>query len=147
VRAVPSAKKRGCLKRKFLRQPHDVRSGGVLLLSYQQFKLQLRLGDVCDLYQPITISAKEFLDNGQYKVFGANSIIGYYDRYYHEDSEVLITCGGAICGTINYSEPKSWITGNAMVAKPKDERVNKNYLFYLLKNVDLSGAISGSAQP
>ncbi len=90
------------------------------------------LSEVCDLYQPQTISASDFKENGEYKVFGANGVIGYYDKYNHEDSEVLITCRGATCGTINFSEPKSWITGNAMVAKPIDNRINKRFLFHLL---------------
>lgn len=45
------------------------------------------------------------------------------------------------------SEPKSWITGNAMVVKPKDNNLNKKYLFYLLKHSILTSTISGSAQP
>ena len=105
------------------------------------------LSEVCDLYQPQTISASDFKENGEYKVFGANGVIGYYDKYNHEDSEVLITCRGATCGTINFSEPKSWITGNAMVAKPIDNRINKRFLFHLLKVSDLSSVITGAAQP
>jgi len=108
----------------------------------------VELGEVCDLYQPKTITSKELVDDGKYKVFGANGIIGYYNEYNHEDSEVLVTCRGATCGTINRSEPKSWITGNAMVVKPYDENlISKDFLFYLLKNVDMSQVISGAAQP
>ncbi len=107
----------------------------------------VELSEVCDLYQPQTISASDFKENGEYKVFGANGVIGYYDKYNHEDSEVLITCRGATCGTINFSDPKSWITGNAMVAKPIDDRIYKRFLFHLLKASDLSSVITGAAQP
>jgi type I restriction enzyme M protein len=105
------------------------------------------LGEVCDLYQPKTIAQKDLVDNGPYLVFGANGVIGRYDQYNHEDGEVLITCRGATCGTVNISAPKSWITGNAMVVKPKDDRITKEFLFWLLKGSDLSSTISGSAQP
>ena len=114
--------------------------------KHSKFDL-VELSEVCDLYQPQTISASDFKENGEYKVFGANGVIGYYDKYNHEDSEVLITCRGATCGTINFSEPKSWITGNAMVAKPIDNRINKRFLFHLLKVSDLSSVITGAAQP
>lgn len=108
----------------------------------------VELGEICDLYQPKTITSKDLVEDGKYKVFGANGIIGFYNEYNHEDSEVLVTCRGATCGTINRSEPKSWVTGNAMVVKPYDENVvYKNYLFYLLKNVNMSQVISGAAQP
>lgn len=106
----------------------------------------VEMGEVCEIYQPKTITSKEIKSEGKYKVFGANGIIGYYDKYNHEDSEVLITCRGATCGTLNFSEPKSWITGNAMVVKPKNN-LDKKFLFYFLKNTNLKNIISGSAQP
>ncbi|PLY12828.1 MAG: restriction endonuclease subunit S [Sedimenticola sp.] len=105
------------------------------------------LGDVANLYQPKTITSKEILEDGPYKVFGANGIIGYFTEYNHEAPEVLITCRGATCGTVNMSEAHSWVTGNAMVAQPKDDRLDKIFLFYFLKNTDLSSVISGAAQP
>ncbi|PJB42999.1 MAG: N-6 DNA methylase [Deltaproteobacteria bacterium CG_4_9_14_3_um_filter_44_9] len=108
----------------------------------------VELGVACELYQPKTITSKEILEKGSHKVFGANGVIGYFDKYNHEDPEVLITCRGATCGTINLSEAKSWVTGNAMVAKPKDEsKINKTYLYYILNHSDFSSVISGAAQP
>ena len=106
-----------------------------------------RLGDICKIYQPRTISQKDMIDSGEYFVFGANGIIGRYNQYNHEDPEVLVTCRGATCGTVNKSFPKSWITGNAMVVTPLNNHVCKDYLFYLLRHSDLTAAISGSAQP
>ncbi len=105
------------------------------------------LGKVCSLYQPKTISQKELVEDGEYAVFGANGIIGHYNQYNHENPEVLITCRGATCGTINMSEPKSWITGNAMVATPKSSQISKKFLYVILKDSDLKATISGSAQP
>jgi type I restriction enzyme M protein len=107
----------------------------------------VELGEVCEVYQPKTITSKEIKDNGKYKVFGANGVIGYFDEYNHENSEVAITCRGATCGTINYTEPKSWITGNAMVVRPKNSSLKKEYLNFLLRETDLTPVISGAAQP
>lgn len=107
----------------------------------------VELGEVCDTYQPKTITSTEILESGPYKVFGANGVIGYYDEFNHEDAEVAVTCRGATCGTVNYTEPQSWITGNAMVVKPKSENLNKRFLYYVLSFCDLSSAITGAAQP
>jgi type I restriction enzyme M protein len=108
----------------------------------------VELGNVTKLYQSQTISQNEMQDDGLYLVYGANGIIGKYNQFNHEDREVLITCRGATCGTINMSTPKAWITGNAMVAQPMDPKtLNKDFLFYLLQNSDLSSTISGAAQP
>lgn len=106
-----------------------------------------QLGDICDIYQPKTITSRDILTEGPYKVFGANGVIGYFSEYNHEDSEVLVTCRGATCGKVNLSEPKSWITGNAMVVKPKANNLDKKFLFFLLRGSDLTSTISGSAQP
>lgn len=106
-----------------------------------------KLGDVCEIYQPKTIATKELVANGMFNVFGANGIIGKYHSYNHDESEVLLTCRGATCGTINISTPKSWINGNAMVIHPKTLLLNKSYLSIALKALDYSTIITGAAQP
>jgi type I restriction enzyme M protein len=106
------------------------------------------LGEVCEIYQPQTITSQEITKKGDYKVYGANGVIGFYDKFNHENSEVLVTCRGATCGTINISEPKSWVTGNAMVVSPKNENIlTKKYLENILRDSDLSYTITGTAQP
>lgn len=107
-----------------------------------------KLGEICDLYQPKTITLKEIKPRGLYKVFGANGVIGFYDKYNHEESEVLITCRGSTCGNVNISEPMSWVTGNSMVIHPKNIcTLSKKFLFWILKSLNLSKKISGTAQP
>lgn len=105
------------------------------------------LGEVADLYQPATLSEKELENNGQFLVYGANGIIGKYNQFNHEEPVVAVACRGNSCGAINITQPKSWITGNAMVVNPK----NKNICIDFIKNTllvnNLSKVISGSAQP
>ena len=107
-----------------------------------------KLGEVCEMYQPKTISTKEMVENGAHPVFGANGIIGKYDKYNHEEPQLLITCRGATCGSVNISEPKSWINGNAMVVRSKDNSIDVRFLEYLFRGgIDLSKVITGAAQP
>ncbi|MFM5837253.1 restriction endonuclease subunit S [Aeromonas rivipollensis] len=106
------------------------------------------LGDTCEMYQPKTISSKEMVQDGAYPVFGANGMIGRYDQYNHEEPQLLITCRGATCGSVNISEPFSWITGNAMVVRPKQVELDMRFLEYLFRGgIDISQAITGAAQP
>lgn len=108
----------------------------------------IELGSIAEVYQPKTITSKDVKDTGMYKVYGANGVIGYYDQYNHEKPEVAVTCRGATCGTVNYTEPQSWITGNAMVISPKNESsLDKRFLYYVLHNETIKNVISGSAQP
>jgi type I restriction enzyme S subunit len=106
-----------------------------------------KLGEVGEVYQPKTISQKELTDEG-YNVYGANGIIGKYNRYNHENEQVVVTCRGNTCGTINFTQKKAWITGNAMVVNIDDNRnVSKKLLYYYLINTDLNYLITGSGQP
>ncbi len=109
--------------------------------------VQISLGNLCDLYQPRTISKKELKADGEFIVFGANGVIGRYDKFNHEDAEVTVTCRGATCGTVNVTTPKAWITGNAMVCHPKDGRLTKEFLAIMLQQIDFSRVITGTAQP
>jgi type I restriction enzyme S subunit len=106
-----------------------------------------KLSSLCDIYQPQTISEKEMSPDGKYYVFGANGIIGKYNKYNHDKSVIAVTCRGASCGKINVTQPFSWITGNAMVIKPLHEHYCIDYLFYTLLNNNISRTITGSAQP
>ena len=103
------------------------------------------LGEFADLYQPKTISDKDMIEDGEYLVYGANGIIGRYSEYNHEDSMVTISCRGN-CGIINITRPYSWITGNSMVVKPKDDIYNIDYISNLLLSLSISSVITGSVQ-
>ena len=105
------------------------------------------LGDICSLYQPVTISGSELKESG-YPVYGANGLIGFYEKYNHEAPQVIVTCRGSTCGTVNYTVAKSWITGNAMVVDvDKNKKLDKNFTYYMLSNQDLTVCITGSGQP
>lgn len=108
---------------------------------------KVKLGDVCSLYQPKTIPTKELKDDMPYYVYGANGIIGKYHSYNHIDSEIAIACRGATCGAVNITLPKSWITGNAMVAHIESNELSFKYLFYALSNANMKNVITGAAQP
>lgn len=106
-----------------------------------------KLGEVCEIYQPKTISTDKLVENGRYKVYGANGTVGFYNEYNHVEKEILLTCRGATCGTINVSEPYSWINGNAMVIHRKDDSIDFSFLKYHMQSIDYSLIITGAAQP
>ena len=106
------------------------------------------LGETCEMYQPKTIGTKDLVPDGPYSVFGANGVIGRYDKFNHEEAQLLVTCRGATCGSVNISEPNSWITGNAMVVRPKDHALDLHFLEFVFRGgIDISAAITGAAQP
>jgi type I restriction enzyme S subunit len=107
-----------------------------------------KLGEIGEIYQPKTISQAQLSKFG-YDVYGANGIIGKYSQYNHDLSQVIVTCRGSTCGTVNFTNPKSWITGNAMVINLDGESTycDKKFMFYCLTNTDFKYLITGSGQP
>lgn len=104
------------------------------------------LCEICRPKQWPTIQTKDFTDNG-YLVYGANGIIGHYTEYNHEHPTILVACRGASCGAINVSEPKSYITGNAMCLDDLTDEVCFDYLVHFLSYYDYKAIITGGAQP
>lgn len=105
------------------------------------------LGELCELYQPKTITKNEMTPDGPYAVFGANGIIGRYHEFNHAESQLIIGCRGA-CGTVHLSLPQSWITGNSMVVRPKNGDVDRDFLrLFFAGPAGLEATVTGSAQP
>ena len=104
------------------------------------------LCSICRPKQWPTIPTKNFTNEG-YLVYGANGIIGHYTEYNHENPTILMACRGASCGAINISEPKSYITGNAMCLDSLIGDVKLEYLAYFLSQYDYKLIITGGAQP
>lgn len=105
------------------------------------------LGELCELYQPKTITKKEMTPDGPYPVFGANGIIGQYQEFNHADPQLMIGCRGA-CGTVNVSVSNSWITGNSMVVRPRNGRVALDFLRHFFHGpAKLETTVTGAAQP
>ncbi len=108
--------------------------------------VEKKLESIADIYQPQTISQEDFSIDG-YDVYGANGVIGKYHLYNHTTEQVMVTCRGSSCGTVNMSAGKCWITGNAMILNMDKYDVSKTFIYYYLLNQDLSELITGSGQP
>ena len=106
----------------------------------------LKLLEVCEVYQPKTIPKKDLIEDGKYFVYGANGKIGRFNEYNHSEEEVLLGCRGSV-GSLNISEPFSWITGNAMVVKPKSNQLLKKYVYYFLLSLNKKNIVTGSSIP
>ncbi len=107
----------------------------------------LTLGEATGMKQGEVLGTHEMKTSG-FPVFGANGRIGYYHRFTHRDSEVLVTCRGSTCGTVNISPPQSFITNNAMVVTPLNSAaLERSFLALALQVADLSSTITGTGQP
>ncbi len=105
------------------------------------------LSELASLYQPVTISAKQFTESG-YPVYGANGVVGFYRSSNHQTWQVTVTCRGSTCGTVNRTVDECWITGNAMVLNcDQNKNLSKDFFYYLLLGQNMSDCITGTGQP
>ena len=75
-------------------------------------------------------------------------MVGFYHNFNHDCWQVTVTCRGSTCGTVNRTVEKCWITGNAMVVGCEhNKNINKEFLYYVLTNQDLSACVTGTGQP
>ena len=106
-----------------------------------------KLWEIFNLKQWSHLAVNDLLDSW-FAVFGANWKIGYYDRYMYEEPMVLVSCRWANCGSINLTEPKSWVTWNSIALVPNWKiDIDTDFLYYILKGTKFNDVISGSAQP
>ncbi len=103
------------------------------------------LGDSCEIYQPGILSAKDCIEDGEYFVHGSNWIIGKYNDYNHENSEIIVSCRWD-CWNIHRTLPKMWITWNAMVIRLKDKSIHNEYLYQSLFYAWIKNISTGSVQ-
>lgn len=107
----------------------------------------VRLGEIVRMKQGKVLPTSRLTTSG-FPVFGANGLIGFYHNYTHDETEVLVTCRGSTCGTVNISPPRSFITNNAMIITPlSDSKLTKQYLAFALTKSDRSSTITGTGQP
>jgi len=120
---------------------------GIAVKEIPEDWVKVKLGDIVNIVYGKNLPTKDLKEEG-YPVYGANGIIGKYDRYLYEDEQVLISCRGAYSGKANMSPPHAYITNNSLVLEtPEESGLNKKYLYYWLNIADKSSLVTGSAQP
>ncbi len=104
------------------------------------------LGDIVELRNGKAISPSLYTPYGKNPVFGSNGEIARTDEMLNSYPVIVIGRVGAFCGAVYRVEIPSWVTDNAIVARPKDG-IDIRFLYYRLKSLDLNRTAIGSAQP
>lgn len=109
-----------------------------------------RLDEVYSIKYGKNLSTNDINDYGKYPVYGANGVIGYYDKCNCEQQVVLITSRGNGSGDVlKTCHRKSFVTNNSFVVNPMTEykHCEMAFTYQLLKTVDFRAIRTGSAQP
>lgn len=85
-------------------------------------------------------------ENGTIPVYGGNGILGYTNKSNTNKNNIIIGRVGAYCGCVYKCDNECWISDNAILGKVKEE-TDYNFLYYLLKSIDLHRLHIGAAHP
>lgn len=107
------------------------------------------LGELFQIKYGKTLPKKSMVPSGQYPVYGAGDIIGFYDQCVLEEKVALVTCRGAGSGTVRRTREAAFITNNSLMLLPWPQFAHWKYFFAELvaKHSNVKGVLSGSAQP
>nr|WP_257737095.1 restriction endonuclease subunit S [Dermabacter vaginalis] len=106
----------------------------------------VKLGEISSPKQWRSLPKSAMTATG-YPVYGANGRIGWYSEYTHEHPVIAIGCRGSI-GSVHLSEPRSYITSNAMALDSlRTDLVDRNFLLRFLSWRGFRDVTSGSSQP
>ena len=93
-----------------------------------------------------TLTSEDIEDEGDYIVYGANGIRGYYSFSNLSGKHILIGRVGALCGNVHIVDGKVWVTEHALIARKK--RVLDELFFgYIFSAMNLGQYSKASAQP
>lgn len=88
---------------------------------------------------------------GEYPYYGAQGIIDYVKDYVCDGTYMLIAEDGENLSSrkapiVNIANGKFWVNNHAHIVKT-NEKANFKYIYYLLNHSDITGYVTGSAQP
>jgi restriction endonuclease S subunit len=106
------------------------------------------LGEVCNFKNGKGIK-KDTLIEGEYPVIGGGQKpMGFHNEYNTNENAILCSSSGAYAGFISKYDKKVWASDCFSII-PKENSIDNNYLYYLLKTTQdkIYKTQSGAAQP
>jgi type I restriction enzyme S subunit len=114
-------------------------------------KREVSIGEVCEIKQGRYLAPNQMEQNptedSPVPVIGGNGVLGYTTQSTFSFPVPLVTCRGSKCGLMQWAEPPTWISNNAMAVYFKDGEGDNFFLHQYLLNLSFEDVTTGSAQP
>jgi len=105
------------------------------------------LGEVIKVSSGKGLVAKDMAPEGSFPVYGGNGINGYHDTYMFKEPKVIIGRVGVYCGIVHLTEPKAWVTDNALYVRDFLKPIDTRFFVEALRIANLNQYASQAAQP
>ena len=106
----------------------------------------VRLGEIIQISSGDGLTSKD-MTNGNIPVFGGNGITGYHNVANITQETVVIGRVGFYCGSVHITPAKAWVTDNAFITTYPKNNIDRNYLVYILRHMNLGRNRNATAQP
>lgn len=106
----------------------------------------VRLGDIISIESGKNLTSSQ-MRNGSVPVYGGNGITGYHDESLVHEETVVIGRVGFYCGSVHVTEKEAWITDNAFITTYPFMSIDRSFLVYTLRHMDLGRDNNATAQP
>lgn len=105
-----------------------------------------------ELIDAIKLASGDFLsssmkEEGVHNVYGGNGINGTHSTYNLEEPTLVIGRVGAYCGAVHITNPKSWVTDNALYVKELTKPIDIKFLAISLTTLNLNQFAKVGGQP
>ena len=95
----------------------------------------IKLGELASIETGTQLNKTAMTKTGDYPVLnGGIKHSGFHSEYNTEENTISISQGGASAGYVNFVTTKFWAGAHCFVIKPKSNKINNRYLYFLLKN-------------
>lgn len=105
------------------------------------------IGQIIKVASGNALVAKKMNADGVHKVYGGNGVNGVHSEYMFDDPTLVIGRVGYYCGSVHITEPRSWVTDNALYVKEFLKETDLVFLKYLLSVHNLNKVAGRAAQP
>ena len=106
----------------------------------------VRLGDIISIESGKGLTAAQMIP-GNIPVYGGNGITGYHNASMLHEETVVIGRVGFYCGSVHITEKESWVTDNAFITTYPEKSIDRKFLVYMLKYLNLGQNNNATAQP
>ncbi|MFZ0453996.1 MAG: restriction endonuclease subunit S, partial [Ignavibacteriaceae bacterium] len=106
-----------------------------------------RLGDIITVTSGDGLTSDQMDKNGNLPVYGGNGVNGYHIKSNIEERTIIIGRVGANCGNVHLTENKAWITDNAFIVSYSKNNIDRDWLIWTLRALNLGSMSFQGAQP
>lgn len=106
----------------------------------------VRLGDIIQISSGKSLALSKMKNEGV-PVYGGNGVMGYHNESNVFRETVVIGRVGFYCGSVHLTPSKAWVTDNAFITVYPERYIDRSYLIYILRHMNLGKDNNATAQP